>query len=79
MTCLLDHNVLRYNVSMEIRFDREACTGHGRCYTLAPEVYEPDDEGYCQDPTGPVSVELEDAARRGAANCPEEAITVVDG
>ncbi|HEU5085744.1 MAG TPA: ferredoxin [Acidimicrobiales bacterium] len=63
---------------MRIEFDREACTGHGRCYTLAPEVYESDDVGYCDDPTGEVPVGLEEAARRGAANCPEGAITIVE-
>ena len=76
MTCLLDDNTVGYKRGMEIRFDREACTGHGRCYTLAPEVYEPDEDGYCIDPSGTVPVELEDAARRGAANCPEDAITI---
>lgn len=64
---------------MRIEFDREACTGHGRCYALAPEVYEPDDEGYCIDPTGAVPAALHAVARRGADNCPESAITVVDG
>ena len=62
---------------MRIEFDQEACTGHGRCYALAPEVYEPDDDGYCIDPTGPVADGLEAAARRGADNCPENAITIV--
>ena len=32
---------------MRIEVDVELCTGHGRCYSLAPEVYEADDEGYC--------------------------------
>lgn len=63
---------------MEIEFDSEACTGHGRCYTLAPEFYESDDDGYCIDPTGAVPVSLEAAARLGARNCPEEAIIVVE-
>lgn len=61
---------------MRIEFDQKACTGHGRCYALAPEVYEPDDDGYCVDPTGPVARGFEAAARRGADNCPENAITI---
>lgn len=64
---------------MRIEFDHEACTGHGRCYSLAPEFYVADDDGYCVDPTGAVPVEREAAARLGARNCPEAAITVVDG
>ena len=64
---------------MRIAFDREACTGHGRCYTLAPELFTPDDDGYCLDPSGDVPAHLEAAARRGAQNCPEDAITVIEG
>jgi ferredoxin len=78
MTCLLDDNRVEYNEGMEIRFDPDACTGHGRCYSLAPDFYEPDEDGYCRDPSGLVAVELEDAARRGAVNCPEDAIAVIE-
>jgi ferredoxin len=63
---------------MRIEFDRDACTGHGRCYTVAPEFYRADDDGYCLDPAREVPVELEAAARIGAENCPEEAIAVVE-
>ena len=62
---------------MKIVFDRPKCQGHGRCYSLAPEVFESDDEGYavllC---SVDVPAELEDAARLAADNCPEYAITV---
>ena len=34
---------------MRISVDAEQCNGHGRCYTVSPEVYAPDDEGYCAD------------------------------
>jgi ferredoxin len=64
---------------MRIEVDPEACTGHGRCYTLAPEVYEPDDDGYCATLALDVPPGLEEAARRGATNCPERAITVIEG
>jgi ferredoxin len=30
---------------MRVRIDTDKCTGHGRCYTLAPEVFGEDDEG----------------------------------
>lgn len=63
---------------MRIELDRDTCTGHGRCYSLAPDFYEPDENGYCTDPTGHVPEALEQSARLGAENCPEEAITVVD-
>ena len=31
---------------MRIEFDRSACQGHNRCYLLAPELFDVDDEGY---------------------------------
>ena len=63
---------------MRIVVDPEACTGHGRCWALAAEVYDADDDGYCATREREVPPELEAAARRGAAACPERAITVLD-
>lgn len=63
---------------MRITVDRDRCTGHGRCYMLAPEVFDADDDGYGLARSEHVSPDLEDAARRGAANCPEDAIQVHD-
>ena len=63
---------------VKILVDRERCTGHGPCYTLAPDVYEPDDDGYCQEQVAPISLALKERALLGAANCPEDAITVID-
>ena len=59
--------------------DADACTGHGRCYTLAPAVYDADDDGYCVIRSLLVPPDLEEAARLGARNCPEAAITVIEG
>jgi ferredoxin len=61
---------------MRIEVDAEACTGHGRCWSLAPEVYEADDDGYCATRQLDVPPELEEQARKGAASCPERAIAV---
>ena len=63
---------------MRIEVDPDVCTGHGRCWTLAPEVYEADDDGYCATRSLEVPVELERQARVGAKSCPEHAITVVE-
>lgn len=63
-------------VGMRIEVDHDACTGHGRCWSLAPEVYGADDDGYCSADVIEVPVELEEQARRGATNCPERAITL---
>jgi ferredoxin len=31
---------------MRIQLDQEKCQGHSRCYALAPEVFDVDDEGF---------------------------------
>ncbi len=59
--------------------DRSRCTGHGRCYVLSPEVFEPDDDGYCTTELTEVPADLLEQAQRGSANCPEDAITVGTG
>jgi ferredoxin len=61
---------------VRIDVDPERCTGHGRCWSVAPEVYEADDDGYCATRSLDVPAELEEAARRGATSCPERAITL---
>jgi len=61
---------------VKVIVDRSRCTGHGRCYVLSPEVFEPDDDCYCTTNLTEVPADLLGQAERGAANCPEEAITV---
>ncbi len=64
---------------MRISVDSERCNGHGRCYTVSPDVYAPDDEGYCadRDRDREVLPGLEADAAAGARACPEGAITVI--
>ena len=33
---------------MRVTVDADVCTGHGRCYALAPDVFAPDDFGHCE-------------------------------
>jgi ferredoxin len=63
---------------MKYCVDSNRCTGHGRCYTNAPEVYSADDDGFNARRDEPVEVdpEHESAATLGARGCPERAITV---
>ena len=64
---------------MKVELNRELCTGHGRCYVLAPEVFEADeDDGYGRVRMAEVPPELEAAARKGAGNCPENAISIIE-
>jgi len=60
---------------MKVHVDQAKCQGHGRCYALAPQVFEPDDIGNgIEIGDGVVPPELEDVARRAVENCPEQAI-----
>jgi ferredoxin len=59
---------------MQIRIDAAVCTGHGRCYSLAPDLLEPDDDGYGAVTQSEVPPHLVDAARQAAASCPERAV-----
>ena len=61
---------------MHISIDRSLCSGHGRCYTLAPEAFGFDDEGFSVPKFETVPAEFEEPARRGATACPEGAISV---
>jgi ferredoxin len=57
---------------------QDLCTGHGRCYTNAPEVFSADDDGFIARRDEPVEVppEHEAAAELGARACPERAISI---
>ena len=61
---------------MRVTVDAETCTGHGRCYVLAPDVFAPDDYGHCIVIHEEVGDDLAAQARAGAENCPERAITI---
>ena len=56
--------------------DAEGCQGHGRCYGIAPGLFDADDEGH----SVLLSAEVPDGhlteARDAAASCPEEVITI---
>ena len=61
---------------MRLRIDGDACTGHGRCYALAPDLFDSDDFGHgVVLVVEPVGEQLEQA-RTAVVNCPERAITL---
>ena len=58
----------------------EACVGHGRCYTLAPQLLDSDDEGFVDIRGGdPIEIPegLEQLADELKGSCPENAITII--
>lgn len=65
---------------MRVTVDDAVCTGHGRCYALAPAVFGPDDYGRCAILVldGEVPPALEGDARVGRDSCPEQAIVITE-
>lgn len=65
---------------MKVRIDADLCTGHGRCYTIAPELFEPDDDdGYGQViGDGTLADDQRDLAMKAVNNCPERAVVLDD-
>jgi ferredoxin len=62
-----------------VRVDPDKCQGHARCNALAPELFQLDEFGHaqeslriCADP------DLIAKAYIARANCPEEAIIIVE-
>jgi ferredoxin len=63
---------------LRIHVDQDRCCGHGRCYSLEPALFAPDDEGFTVVLVDPVPREQEAPARRAIDNCPERAISLRD-
>ncbi len=65
-------------MTMRVHVDEDACQGHGRCYTLSPELFDSDELGQSVVLNeGAVPSGLEDKARLAVANCPEHAISII--
>lgn len=65
---------------MKVHVDQDICQGHGRCYSLAPQLFEPDEIGNgVEIGDGQVPPGQEEAARKAVLNCPERAITIEEG
>jgi ferredoxin len=69
--------VATMNDGSMFEIDAEVCSGHGRCYSLAPHWFTKDDSGYGA-PTGRLEP---DSARADMQfivdSCPEQAISIV--
>jgi ferredoxin len=64
--------------TVKIVLDAQRWTGHGRCYSLAPELFDSDDEGHSVVLATEIPEGLEGHARLAAENCPETCISLVD-
>lgn len=63
---------------MKIVIDTGRCSAHGRCFAVASDVYDVDDDGFNAMDGTEVPAGLEASAREGASSCPERAITLVE-
>lgn len=65
---------------MRLIVDADKCSGHGRCYSVAPDLLEADDEGFVTARGSALDVRptLIPDARRAAESCPEEAISIIE-
>jgi ferredoxin len=64
---------------VRLAVDAGQCTGHGRCYTLAPDLLAFDDEGYVTIRGESIAVpdDLKAVATYAADSCPEGAVTLI--
>jgi ferredoxin len=58
--------------------DENRCTGHGRCYTVSPELLSDDEEGYVtlRGSSMEIAGDQLAAAERAVAACPERALSL---
>ena len=58
----------------------EACVGHGRCYSLAPQFLDSDDEGFVSIRGEAIDVPADQVefAEEAEGTCPEGAISLLE-
>jgi len=59
---------------MKVRLDRPRCFGHAQCWSVDPDLFPIDDEGYSTLQAHQVEHGDERATRDGVAACPEGAL-----
>jgi ferredoxin len=64
---------------VRVSVDASACTGHGRCYDVAPGLFEDDEEGYSVVKRNGLLYPREaEAATLAVRLCPERAIKLTE-
>jgi ferredoxin len=64
--------------TIKIKADRSKCQGHARCYALAPDIFELDEEGYIGFTERVISSDREKRARQAVRACPENALSLTE-
>lgn len=63
---------------MRVAVDRQACEANGLCESIAPEVFELDDEDTLHVTAEPES-EVEERVRQAVDTCPKVALSLHEG
>ena len=63
---------------MRLCIDYEKCQGHGRCYSVAPELFEADEAGFGVVRAAQLDAPDKPTARQAIDSCPERAIVLSD-
>jgi len=62
---------------VKVTIDESRCSGHGRCYVTAPDLFTDDDMGRGQIVgDGTVDDGQRAAAEQAVASCPEQAVSL---
>lgn len=62
---------------MRVTIDHERCQGHGRCFSIAPDLFDSDELGNgLVMGDGAVREDQLDLASLAVANCPEGAVSL---
>jgi ferredoxin len=62
--------------AQRLEVDVDRCAGHGRCFSMEPDLFDSDDAGYAVVRHEGVAAALLANAENAVANCPEAAISV---
>lgn len=63
---------------MKVTIDTSLCAGHGRCYEIAPAIFEDDDAGYGTVRSPEIGEGDIPLARQAQMACPEQAIILTE-
>jgi ferredoxin len=67
---------MREAVAARVSIDSSLCQGHGRCYSVVPELFGFDGEGYGVVLESAISADRVGLAHAAAIECPERAVVV---
>ncbi len=65
-------------MTMRLKVDGSKCQGNARCWAVAPDLFDLNDEGYLEDAVIEVPAGEEQMATRAARACPERAIEILE-